>query len=288
MSKQEVLLVVDLQKEFKDKEGNYDRLLEYVRCAGAKYDSVIGTVCMNTPDSNFVRYGNWYDCMGYFIGLEYTPDITIVKHGYGLDDYNILSKDKHYYIMGMNTDACVLKVALDLFDKGYEFTVLGDYCASNGGLDHHVRGISLMQTLFPEAIVSTMEFDGHTKALYYVPNGVTVKTPEIEKWFDNSKSNNKQVVKKEITSKNKGSKQKKIKSAEKEGNDNTTALEIAEFLSKLFGATVRYEDGAFIAEGEVPLKIDVKIKEDEDEQIDFGHSFRGKMDGQALKDLFGE
>ena len=38
MSKKDVLLVVDLQKEFKDKEGHYDELLNYVRCAGPKYD----------------------------------------------------------------------------------------------------------------------------------------------------------------------------------------------------------------------------------------------------------
>lgn len=289
MSKKDVLLVVDLQQEFKDKDGGYDELLHYVRCAGPKYDAIIGTICLNTPDNNFVRYGNWTDCMGSFLGLEYTPDLIIVKHGYGLDDYNILDKNNHYYIMGMNTDACVLKVALDLFDRGYEFTVLGDYCASNGGLGHHIRGISLMQTLFPEAIVSTKAFSGYNRTVSYIPKGVTVKTPEMERWFDDSKAKKKQVDKKETTHKNKSNKQKNnVEKTERKYLDDKTIADVADLVSKLFGVPVTYKDGAFVADGLTILPITNMPNIDEEEQIDFGAEFKKNCDMQALKDLFTE
>lgn len=41
------------------------------------------------------------------------------------------------YICGFDTDACVQKTAIDLFENGYEAYVLKDYCMCSSGVELH-------------------------------------------------------------------------------------------------------------------------------------------------------
>ena len=41
------------------------------------------------------------------------------------------------YLCGFDTDACIQKTALDLFEKGYNVFVLKDYCMSHCGKELH-------------------------------------------------------------------------------------------------------------------------------------------------------
>lgn len=54
---------------------------------------------------------------------------------------------KQIYIVGVDTDCCVLKIATDLFENNIRPIVLTSYCASNGGIDSHQAGILAMQRL---------------------------------------------------------------------------------------------------------------------------------------------
>lgn len=147
-----ILLVVDLQVEFKDNDGQYERILDFVNHAKENgYDRVIATVCKNNDNTAFVKYENWYDCYNPE-PLEFNPDDILIKYGYGLNNYNILPKTDQYDIIGFNTDACVLKIALDLFDNNYDFHVLTDYCYSNSGYTHHINGVELLKRLMSKAI----------------------------------------------------------------------------------------------------------------------------------------
>ena len=47
-------------------------------------------------------------------------------------------------VVGIDTDMCVLKVALDLFDLGIEPVILVDCCASTAGLQAHLAGLSIL------------------------------------------------------------------------------------------------------------------------------------------------
>lgn len=146
-----VLLVVDLQREFIDSEGQYERIVNWVKTVKG-YDKVIATKCLNSKDSPFIKYENWYDCIDSVNELEFKADEVIEKYGYGLINYDKLSKNDTYDIVGFNTDACVLKVALDLFDRNYNFSVLTEYCYSSNGLEHHKYGVELLQRLMSKAI----------------------------------------------------------------------------------------------------------------------------------------
>lgn len=135
-----VLLVVDLQQEFKDTDGNYERILKFVKDAKNRgYDCVVGTVFRNTENSPFMRYNIWDGCLNGWLPLEYTPDRCLYKDTYGLTDYSILSKEDEYTIIGFDTDACVLKIALDMLDRNYNIKVDTEYCFSHGGLSQHKK-----------------------------------------------------------------------------------------------------------------------------------------------------
>lgn len=45
---------------------------------------------------------------------------------------------------GIDTDMCVLKVAMDIFDIGIEPIVLTDCCASTAGLQAHLAGLAVL------------------------------------------------------------------------------------------------------------------------------------------------
>ena len=116
-----ILLAVDVQKEFRDQDGQYDRIVSYIKNAAGKYDRIYATVCANKPDTPFVKNNVWLDCLDGVEPLAFSPDKVFVKYGYGFLDYSWLDPEDQYDIIGFNTDCCVLKVALDLFDReGFE------------------------------------------------------------------------------------------------------------------------------------------------------------------------
>lgn len=149
-----VLLVVDLQPEFKDKDGQYERILQFVKEAKNKgYDYVIGTQCSNSVDSPFMKYNNWSDCLDGCEPLDYEPDLKLNKQTYGLPSYGVLPMDNEYHIIGYNTDACVLKISMDMFDRNYDIKVLTDYCYSSSGSAQHSSGVKLLKHLMSDAVI---------------------------------------------------------------------------------------------------------------------------------------
>ena len=51
------------------------------------------------------------------------------------------------FLAGMDTDCCVLKTAVDLFEEGVRPVVLADYCGSGGGEVSHSAGITALRRL---------------------------------------------------------------------------------------------------------------------------------------------
>lgn len=147
-----VLLVVDLQPEFRDNDGQYERILEFVRTT-KNYDRIIATKCFNLSSSPFIKYNAWHDCLGEVKELEFTPYYIIGKSTYGLVDYDILDKDWEYDIIGFNTDSCVFKIAMDMFDRKYDFKVLTQYCYSSNGLKNHLRGKDVLRANLGTAFI---------------------------------------------------------------------------------------------------------------------------------------
>lgn len=152
------LLVVDLQEEFKDKDGVYNDILKWVKCQKeiGLYDMIIATQCGNSLSSPFYKYTGW-DAMldGNVKKLPFDSDYVIYKDTYGLscEDFDLLPMGYVYDIVGYNTEACVLKVALDMADRGRDIRVLVNHCYSSSGEKHHKRGVEVLKSLLTSAIV---------------------------------------------------------------------------------------------------------------------------------------
>lgn len=121
------LIVVDLQPEFIGKNKvSYDRILNFIR--SSHYDKIFATRFVS-GNKNFKDRLHWDMPKETTPQLEFEYDVLFDKTGYGLSDdqYKAFNKDHVYDIVGCETDACILKIAMDMFDRGYHFYVLSNY-----------------------------------------------------------------------------------------------------------------------------------------------------------------
>ena len=152
----EPLLVVDVQRGFindftRHVPGRVRRLIDM-----GDYSPVLFTLFVNTPDSPYQRLLDWHACAG-------PPDTELVdellplaktdnvfnKHGLtGMPDELAQRLHRERFaqisVVGIDTDMCVLKIAMDVFDQGIEPIVLVDCCASTAGLQAHLAGLAIL------------------------------------------------------------------------------------------------------------------------------------------------
>ena len=142
MSKKRILLVVDLQKQFRDKDGQYDKCLQYINDHKGEYHRIIGTVFRNHDASMYEKHLGWSSCKDVTLSdIEYEYDEIIWKCGYSANINDAFSciVDKYcgefsptpctvsFDIIGCDADACVLATAFALWDRRYDFNILSDY-----------------------------------------------------------------------------------------------------------------------------------------------------------------
>lgn len=147
------LLIVDVQKEFltdstRDRVPKIQKLTET-----GGYDYCILTYYKNSPQSASYNRLHWYD------GMDACADSLLIHPPAGLltvveekTTYSLPHKDlpalvghcSHIDIVGFDTDACVMAAAVNLFDEGYDFDVLGEYCASTNGHDYHEAAMKII------------------------------------------------------------------------------------------------------------------------------------------------
>ena len=147
------LLIVDVQKEFLT-DATRDRVPKIQKLAeSGRYDYCILTYYKNTADSPTYRRLHWYD------GLDACSESLLIhppagllsvveeKTTYGLphrDLFDLVGLCAHIDVVGFDTDACVMASAIALFDGGYDFDVLGEFCASTNGEEYHEAGMKII------------------------------------------------------------------------------------------------------------------------------------------------
>lgn len=153
MQMKNALLVIDVQPGFT--RGN-NELVELINehITNSNYDKVISTIFVNSMYSNYIKYLNWSRIMEVE-EPQIKSDEVIVKHGYGLDirDYEKLYRNYHYDLVGISTEACVSKIAMDMFDLGHDFCVLERLCRSTGGLVAHDCAIEVLRRNIGSALI---------------------------------------------------------------------------------------------------------------------------------------
>lgn len=149
-----ILLVIDIQKEFKDKTGEkYRKVLNYINNNSNEYDLVIGTYFKNVYPSNFNSKLHWDGCKNASVdSVEYKPNILIEKNTYGFDFEKLFNRDDEIFLIGCDTDACVFVNAANLFDKGYNFTILTEYIYSTSDNDEGTI-LNILKRNFGDCVV---------------------------------------------------------------------------------------------------------------------------------------
>lgn len=64
-----------------------------------------------------------------------------------LKEYIKINNINTIYLCGIDTDACVLKTALDFFDYNLNIKVLKDLFMSHSGIDYHNYALILLEKL---------------------------------------------------------------------------------------------------------------------------------------------
>jgi nicotinamidase-related amidase len=150
------LLVVDVQRGFINAftahiPGRIRRLLEL-----HSYAPVLFTRFVNTADSPYRTLLRWDGCasppdtelVSDLAPLASSGDVYTKSGLTGVPDElaeRLRSEGcAEVAIVGIDTDMCVLKVAMDVFDLGIEPIILVDCCASTAGLQAHLAGLAIL------------------------------------------------------------------------------------------------------------------------------------------------
>jgi nicotinamidase-related amidase len=150
------LLVVDVQEGFLNEYTSYipRRIVQLIERDSPEL--ILFTRFVNTPDGPYPRFLDWDACQGppeTNIAPELKPyaseDRIFAKPGFAgisdeLKEYLMEKKFEGVTLVGIDTDMCVLKIALDIFDLNIEPTVLVDCCASTSGLQSHLAGLAVL------------------------------------------------------------------------------------------------------------------------------------------------
>ena len=156
-----LLLVIDLQNAFinQSTEKLPSKIEETI--ASNQYDDVAFTRFVNYEESLYVKKLNWRGCLS-----DEDKTIVLDTKGYQVFDksiYSAVTKElieymnnnqiTKIYLCGINTDCCVLKTALDLFELGYDIYVLENLCGSTCGIERHNQAIDILKRNIGEKYV---------------------------------------------------------------------------------------------------------------------------------------
>ena len=150
------LLVVDVQKGFINDFTRHipPRIANLIERGG--FEPILFTRFINSEGSAYRRLLDWHECgespeidLADEVSPFSDPALTFSRPGYaGISDELAAFLKEHEIeeiaIAGIDTDMCVLKVAMDAFDHGIKPVVFADCCASTSGLQSHFAGLAVL------------------------------------------------------------------------------------------------------------------------------------------------
>ena len=170
----QILLVVDMQNGFAENEQTIQLTKKIGELLALNiFDVVIATRFLNGDNSIYEKLFGWKrlksdDERAIVSGYEESIDYVFDKYIYNCVNSSFIQKvcqlnDGEYperlYIVGADTDCCVLTIATGLFENNIRPIVLTNYCASNGGQDFHNAGLLCMKRLIGEKQLIAMQIN---------------------------------------------------------------------------------------------------------------------------------
>jgi nicotinamidase-related amidase len=150
------LLVVDVQRCFINQYTHHIPERVAALALGGEYETILFTRFVNVENSPYRRFLDWHECASNVdtaivseLASLAQPELVFSKSGLAgmpeeLARYLGNNHIEQVAIVGIDTDMCVLKIALDAFDQGIEPFILTDCCASTAGLQAHLAGLAVL------------------------------------------------------------------------------------------------------------------------------------------------
>jgi nicotinamidase-related amidase len=150
------LLVVDVQAGFLNDFTRHipERIAQLIETHN--FRPILFSRFVNVADSPYQRLLDWHGCFADS-ETKLAPELqryarrdnVFTKYGLAglpptLAAHLRETKVSRIAVAGIDTDMCVLKTALDIFDLGIEPIVLTDCCASTAGLQAHFAGLAIL------------------------------------------------------------------------------------------------------------------------------------------------
>lgn len=155
--KERCLFIIDVQNGFVSDKTSY--VVERIKDLLEKnvFDHVLFTKFINEEGSPYRKFLNWSRLS---TSEEQSIPNEIVKYASniiektvytGVNDETLNFFHKHnieeVHLLGIDTDCCVLKTAVDLFEHNIRPIVLEHYSASNGGEQSHQSALTVLSRL---------------------------------------------------------------------------------------------------------------------------------------------
>lgn len=169
-----ILLIVDMQNGFARNEQTLKLMNKIERLLNRKlFDAVVATRFYNENNSMYEKVLGWKKLMTEEerqVPKEIARYVNYYedKYIYNCVNSNFLQRlcqlnDGQYpqkvFIVGADTDCCVMTIATALFENNIRPIVLTQYVGSNGGSDSHKAGLLVMTRLIGrEQLVSVDPF----------------------------------------------------------------------------------------------------------------------------------
>lgn len=151
------LFVVDVQNGFISKKTAYVKEKIKSLLEQNLFDYVVFTKFLNTLDSPYVHYLRWNRLLSeedqkLVDTIEPFAKTVFCKTTYtsiNAETLDFIKKNRIevVFVAGIDTDCCVLKTAVDLFEHNIRPYVLERYSASNGGKESHESAIIVLNRL---------------------------------------------------------------------------------------------------------------------------------------------
>ena len=148
-----VLLIVDVQRAFVNRHTRH--IPAIVESLQTQYSHVFASRFINRAGSPWRRWMDWNGCSAGTpeanLAFDAAPRTAVFeKTGYSAAGRTLLKDlaeigEQEIAVCGMDTDACVLATALDLFSAGVRPVVLTHACSSSGGPELHRAGLRLLE-----------------------------------------------------------------------------------------------------------------------------------------------
>ena len=158
------LVIVDVQNGFLNRQTEpvIEKLGQLLR-SHAKFDHIVATKFVNFEGSMYTKMLGWRGMMDKTEQHVHPLVETCAEHIFEKTSYTCFTVEfeewlwsndiKELYFVGIETDACVMKCAMDSFDARIPCKVLAHYCASCHGELYHNMAVSIMHNTLGDNVI---------------------------------------------------------------------------------------------------------------------------------------